>query len=67
MNDFDTVEVFEIKGGLLLIFELQNKIKNAALLFGYLNPSKIREFYNIPETVPIYVNPDCEFWGGYEI
>lgn len=67
MNDYDTVEVIEIKGGLLLIFEFQDKIKNAALLFGYINPVKIREFYDIPENVPVYVNPNVEFWGGYNL
>ena len=67
MNDYDTVEVFEIEGGLLLIFEFQNKIIHATMIFGYFTTSKIRERFGIPKTVPIYVNPDYEFWGGYEI
>lgn len=67
MNDFDTVEVFEIEGGLLLIFEFQDKIIHATMIFGYYNPSIIRERFGIPKTVPIYVNPNSEFWGGYQI
>lgn len=65
--DYDEVNIIEIKGGLLLLFIFQNKIIHATLLFGYFNPSKIRERFAIPKTVPIYVNPEYEFWSGYEI
>lgn len=67
MNDYDTVEVFEIVGGLLLIFEFQHKIIHATMIFGCFTPSKIRERFGIPKTVPIYFNPAYKFWGGYEI
>lgn len=67
MNDYDTVDIFEIEGGLLLLFEFQYKIIHATMIFGYYNPTKMRERFGIPETVPIFVNPDYEFWGGYKV